>query len=58
MYLKAGDKDLAAVVTGDLALLDEGDGRDKSLDGGGELAVRCVLGRNVDSKQLSDWRSI
>ena len=45
MYLKAGDEDLAAVVAGDLALLDEGDGRHQRLDGGGELAVRRVLGR-------------
>ena len=41
--LQAGDEDLAAVVGGHFALLDEGDGGDEGLDGRGELSVGGVL---------------
>ena len=42
-HLQARYKDLAAIVAGDFALLDQRDRGHKSLDGGGELAVGSIL---------------
>ena len=41
--LEGGDQDLAPVVPGHLALLDQGDCCDQRFDGGGVLPGRCVL---------------
>ena len=41
--LKGGDQDLAPVVVGDLALLDEADGRHQCLDGARKLTISRVL---------------
>ena len=46
-HLQTGDEDLAAVVAGDLALLDQGDGRHQGLDCRGKLAVGGVLANNM-----------
>ena len=42
-HLQARYKDLAAIVAGDFALLDQRDRGHKSLDGRGELAVGSIL---------------
>lgn len=41
--LQRGDEDLAAVVPGHLALLDQGDGGHQGLDGGGVLPGGSIL---------------
>ena len=42
-HLQARYKDLAAIVAGDFALLDQRDRGHKSLDGRGELTVGSIL---------------
>ena len=48
--LQRGNEYSTTVVSCHLALLDERDGGDKGLDGGGELAVGGVLHRAADGR--------